>query len=161
MPAQLVILTDDVLVDGDQGVASTDAEFEALARLGHAGYAVAVICSRSAVEERGAGADPHTLQDLAQEAGGQVAAFFHRAPGDGGLADALADAARRWPADLGLVPCVAGNVTDLATIATCGGRPVSLGTHLAADGDLPDDCRHHPDLGAFVTALLDEQGTAS
>ncbi len=159
MPIRLVILTDDVLVNGDMGVAPGSAELEALARLGHAGYAVAVILTRpAAADANDIAPDPGALQGLAHDAGGQIAAFFHRIPGSHGLTEALDEVVRRWRTDLGQVPCVAGNAPDLASIAQSGGQPIALATHLATDTTPPPGCVHHPDLVAFVEALLDEPG---
>jgi hypothetical protein len=144
-------------VNGDTGAEPGTAELDALARLGHAGYAVALILARpSAADGNDSAPDPSALQRLAHDAGGQIAAFFHRVPGDQGLAAALDEVARRWRADLGQVPCIAGNVPDLITVATSGGQPVALTTHLATAASLPSGCFHHPDLMTFVDALLNE-----
>ena len=162
MPIRLVILTDDVLVNGDMGAAPDAAELEALARLGHAGYAVAVILGRpAAADGNDIAPDPSTLQGLAHDAGGQIAAFFHRITGSHGLTDALDEVARRWRTDLGQVPCVAGNSPDLAIIAQGSGQPIALATHLAMGTTPPPGCVLHPDLVAFVDALLDEPGSTA
>jgi len=147
MPARLVLLAADALTPGPDG-----AQLEPLARLGHAGYAVAVILP--AGEEV---SDPPALQALAAATDGQVGAFIHRAAHADGLADALAEVGRRWRVDPGQVTCVAATPADLSTIARHGSQAVALATHLPEDAPLPPGCRLHADLGALVDALLDPE----
>jgi hypothetical protein len=154
MTARLVLLAADALTPD-----STGAQLEPLARLGHAGYAVAVILPAGA-----GGADdasgPQALQSLAAATDGQVGAFIHRAAHAHGLADALAEVGRRWRIDPGQVTCVAATPADLAAIARHGSQAVALATHLSGDVPLPPGCRLHADLGALVDALLDPEAPA-
>jgi hypothetical protein len=153
MPVHLVLLAADALTPGPDG-----AQLEPLARLGHAGYAVAVILPAGAGGTAGEDASgPPALQALAAATDGQVGAFIHRAAHADGLADALAEVGRRWHIDPGQVTCVAATPADLEAIAHRGSQAVALATHFPGDTPLPPGCRLHADLGALVDALLDPE----
>lgn len=158
MPTRLVILAAEVLTPGQNGKPAGSGSLDAVARLGHAGYAVAVILQANPVA---AGAnEPLPLRALAAASDGQVAAFFQRAAHTGGLEAALAEAVRRWRTQLDQVHCVATDPTDLATIVRCGGRAATLATHLDPATELPAGCRLHADLAAFVDTLLEPEAPA-
>jgi hypothetical protein len=143
MPSRLVILAEEVLFQGGAGTPGR-ARFDALARLAHAGHPVAVILAGKTVDS----ATALELQRLAQDSGGQVVAFFHRADHrDDGLSGVLAQ-----------VHGVFSRPDDLACVIEHGAIPVALTDHLDARSALPSACRVHANLATFVDALIEEPG---
>jgi hypothetical protein len=151
MPSRLVILAEEVLFQGG-AEAPGRAGFDALARLTHAGHPVAVILAGNPTD----GATPLELQRLAQQAGGQLVAFFHRPRRGAGLASVLGEVTDRWRVDPAQLHGVFGRLDDLACVAACGATAVALTELLEPQADLPPKTWVHDDLTAFVDALLEE-----
>ena len=156
MPSRLVILAEEVLF---QGGAEADgrAWFDSLARLAHAGHPVAVILAGTTQDS----AAPRQLQQLAQDAGGQVVAFFHRARQDDDLAGLLDEVTARWRVDPAQVHGVFSRHEDLSGVCGYGATAVALADRLDADADPPAGCQVHADLAAFVDTLLEETGNGA
>jgi D-glycero-D-manno-heptose 1,7-bisphosphate phosphatase len=143
---------------------------DALARLTHAGFSVAVtvaLCGAASPKERHEqlAARQTVLQRLAGEAGGLIDAFFFcphaprqacdcRAPQPG----LYRQIAARWRIDLARVPCLAATAADLTAAAVAGGLPIEIGT-FPNSGERITDGTHpavdsYPDLGHCVDAVL-------
>ena len=156
MPAKLVILAEEVLFQGG-AEAPGRAGFDALARLAHAGYPVAVILAGNPAD----GSAPQELQRLAQQAGGQLVAFFHRPRRDDGLASVLTEVVERWRVEPAHLHGVFTRPDDLACVTAHGAIAVALTELLVSQADLPPEWRLHGDLTAFVDALLAEPDDAA
>jgi len=154
MPSRLVILAEEVLFQGGTGSPGR-ARFDVLARLAHAGHPVAVILAGKTVDR----ATALELQRLAQDSGGQVVAFFHRADHrDDGLSDVLVEITDRWRVDPAQVHGVFSRPDDLACVNDHGAVPVALNDHLDDRSALPSACQVHANLATFVDALIEEPG---
>lgn len=156
MPARLVILAEEVLFQGD-AEAPERAGFDALARLAHAGHPVAVILADTTTNSTAA----RQLQQLAHDAGGQVVAFFHRMPGDAGLADLLDEVTARWRVDPAQVHGVFSHPADLASVADYGATAVVLADRSDTQTGTTPVGQVHADLEAFVDALLEDADNAT
>jgi D-glycero-D-manno-heptose 1,7-bisphosphate phosphatase len=175
---KLIILDRDGVInhDSDQFIKAPDewrpipGSLEAIARLNHAGYRVVVATNQSGI---GRGLfDTATLiaihekmhKSLAQVGGRVDAIFFcpHTADADCDCrkprAGMLAEAGRRFHADLASVPCIGDGLRDLQAAEAVGGQPMLVltgkGEKTLREGSFPKNTVIFPDLAFAVSALL-------
>ena len=175
---KLIVLDRDGVInhDSDQFIKSPEewrpipGSLEAIARLNHAGYRVAVATNQSGVS-RGL-FDMATLNTIHEKmhralglVGGRIDALFYcphsadsqcecRKPKSGMLREIGA----RFGVDLANVPCIGDSLRDLAAAADVGGKPILVltgkGEQTLRKGDLPADTLIYPDLAFAASALL-------
>lgn len=175
---RLILLDRDGTInhDSDQYIKSPDewrpipGSLEAIARLNHAGYRVAVATNQSGI---GRGLfDMATLNAIHEKmhralahVGGRVDAIFycpHAADSScdcrkprGGL---LKEAGRRFNVDLAGVPVVGDALRDLQAAEAVGAQPMLVltgkGEKTLRDGDFPANTLIFPDLAFAASALL-------
>ena len=175
---KLIVLDRDGVInhDSDQFIKSPDewrpipGSLEAIARLNHAGYRVAVATNQSGVS-RGL-FDMATLNTIHEKmhralglVGGRIDALFYcphsadsqcecRKPKSGMLREIGA----RFGVDLANVPCIGDSLRDLAAAADVGAKPILVltgkGEQTLRKGDLPADTLIYPDLAFAASALL-------
>ncbi|WP_338114019.1 D-glycero-beta-D-manno-heptose 1,7-bisphosphate 7-phosphatase [Thiorhodococcus mannitoliphagus] len=148
---------------------------EAIVRLSHAGYRIAVASNQSGVA-RGLfkltelNAMHQHLRSLVSAQGGQIAmiAFCPHGPEAGcrcrkpapGLLEEIAD---RLGCSLDAVPFIGDSITDVRAARAAGASPWLLRTGkgertLASSTPELEDVRIYPDLSAAADALLKDQG---
>jgi D-glycero-D-manno-heptose 1,7-bisphosphate phosphatase len=176
--ARLIILDRDGVInhDSDQFIKSPDewrpipGSLEAIARLSHAGYRVAVCTNQSGI---GRGLfDMATLNAIHNKmhralslVGGRVdAVFFCPHTGDAKCEcrkpqpAMMLEAGRRFGADLTTVPCVGDGLRDLQAADTAGAQPILVltgkGEKTLRDGGFPPSTVIFPDLAFAASALL-------
>jgi len=176
--ARLVILDRDGVInhDSDQFIKSPEewhpipGSLEAIARLSHAGFRVAVCTNQSGI---GRGLfDMATLNAIHNRmhralalAGGRIDAVFFCPH----TADArcecrkpqpamLFEAGRRFGVDLAAVPSVGDSLRDLLAAEAAGARPILVltgkGEKTLRDGGFPKATAIYPDLAFATSALL-------
>ncbi|MEO8484997.1 MAG: D-glycero-beta-D-manno-heptose 1,7-bisphosphate 7-phosphatase [Betaproteobacteria bacterium] len=175
---RLIILDRDGVInhDSDQFIKTPDewrpipGSLEAIARLSHAGYRVAVCTNQSGI---GRGLfDMATLNAIHNRmhralalAGGRVDAVFfcpHTAEAHCECRKPhpamIIEAGRRFGADLSTVPCVGDSLRDLQAADAAGARPILVltgkGEKTLRDGGFPDRTVIYPDLAFTASALL-------
>ena len=176
--ARLVILDRDGVInaDSDQFIKSPDewraipGSLEAIARLNHAGYRIAVCTNQSGI---GRGLfDMATLnaihdkmhRQLAQVGGRIDAIFFCPHTGDAQCECRkpktlmLSEAGRRFGADLTQVPCIGDSLRDLEAAQSVGAQPMLVltgkGEKTLRIGNFPAHTVIFPDLAFAASALL-------
>ena len=176
--ARLIVLDRDGVInhDSDQFIKTPDewrpipGSLEAIARLSHAGYRVAVCTNQSGI---GRGLfDMATLNAIHNKmhralalVGGRVdAVFFCPHTGDAKCEcrkphpAMLLEAGRRFHADLGSVPCVGDSLRDLQAADAAGAKPILVltgkGEKTLREGDFPRNTVIFPDLAFTASALL-------
>ena len=176
--ARLVILDRDGVInaDSDQFIKSPDewraipGSLEAIARLNHAGYRIAVCTNQSGI---GRGLfDMATLnaihdkmhRQLAQVGGRIDAIFFCPHTGDAQCecrkpkTSMLSEAGRRVGADLTQVPCIGDSLRDLEAAQSVGAQPMLVltgkGEKTLRIGNFPAHTVIFPDLAFAASALL-------
>ena len=176
--ARLIVLDRDGVInhDSDQFIKSPDewrpipGSLEAIARLSHAGYRVAVCTNQSGI---GRGLfDMATLNAIHNKmhralslVGGRVdAVFFCPHTGDAKCEcrkpqpAMMLEAGRRFGADLTTVPCVGDGLRDLQAADTAGAQPILVltgkGEKTLRDGGFPPSTVIFPDLAFAASALL-------
>jgi len=176
--ARLVILDRDGVInhDSDQFIKSPEewrpipGSLEAIARLTHAGFRVAVCTNQSGI---GRGlfdmATLNAIHDKMHRAllqvGGRIDAVFFCPH----TADArcecrkprpamMIEAGRRFGVDLATVPCIGDSLRDLQAADAAGAQPVLVltgkGETTLRDGGFPKATMICPDLAFAVSALL-------
>ena len=175
---KLIVLDRDGVInhDSDQFIKSPDewrpipGSLEAIARLNHAGYRVAVATNQSGVS-RGL-FDMATLNAIHEKmhralglVGGRIDALFYcphsadsqcecRKP----KAGMLREIALRFGVDMRTVPCVGDSLRDLVAAAEVGAPPILVltgkGELTLRKGDLPANVAIYPDLAFAASALL-------
>ena len=176
--ARLIILDRDGVInhDSDLFIKTPDewrpipGSLEAIARLSHAGYRVAVCTNQSGI---GRGLfDMATLNAIHNRmhralslAGGRIDAVFFcphtadarcdcRKP----LPAMLIEAGRRFGADLATVPCIGDSLRDLQAAEAAGGQPMLVltgkGEKTLREGNFPASTAIFPDLAFAASALL-------
>ena len=176
--ARLIILDRDGVInhDSDQFIKTPDewrpipGSLEAIARLSHAGYRVAVCTNQSGI---GRGLfDMATLNAIHNKmhralslVGGRVdAVFFCPHTGDAKCEcrkpqpAMIVEAGRRFHADLAAVPCVGDSLRDLQAADAAGAQPILVltgkGEKTLRDGGFPPRTVIFPDLAFTASALL-------
>lgn len=176
--ARLVILDRDGVInhDSDQFIKSPEewrpiaGSLEAIARLSHAGYRVAVCTNQSGI---GRGlfdmATLNAIHDKMHRAltqvGGRVDAVFFCPHTADARCDCrkprpamLAEAGRRFRVDLATVPCVGDSLRDLEAAEAAGAQPMLVltgkGEKTLRDGGFPKATTIFPDLAFAASALL-------
>ncbi|MDQ2916411.1 MAG: D-glycero-beta-D-manno-heptose 1,7-bisphosphate 7-phosphatase [Casimicrobiaceae bacterium] len=175
---RLIVLDRDGVInhDSDQFVKSPDewrpipGSLEAIARLNHAGYRVAVATNQSGV---GRGlldfATLNAIHDKMHRAlaqvGGRIDAIFYcphtaesrcecRKP----KAGMLLEIGIRFNVDMAGVPCVGDGLRDLQAADTVGAQPMLVltgkGEKTLRDGGFPRNTVIFPDLAFVASALL-------
>jgi len=175
---KLIVLDRDGVInhDSDQFIKSPEewrpipGSLEAIARLNHAGYRVAVATNQSGIS-RGL-FDMATLNAIHEKmhralalVGGRVDALFYcphsadsqcecRKP----RAGMLREIALRFGVDMTSVPCVGDSLRDLVAAAEVGAPPILVltgkGELTLRKGDLPPNVAIYPDLAFAASALL-------
>jgi D-glycero-D-manno-heptose 1,7-bisphosphate phosphatase len=175
---KLIVLDRDGVInhDSDQFIKSPEewraipGSLEAIARLNHAGYRVAVATNQSGV---GRGLfDMGTLNAIHEklhrslaQVGGRIDAIFFcphtadsacecRKPKPG----LLREAGHRFGVDLAGVPIIGDGLRDLQAAEAVGGQPMLVltgkGERTLRDGSFPRNTLIFPDLAFAVSALL-------
>jgi D-glycero-D-manno-heptose 1,7-bisphosphate phosphatase len=178
---KLILLDRDGTInhDSDKYIKSPDewrpipGSLEAIARLNHAGYRVAVVTNQSGV---GRGLfDMGTLNAMHEkmhralaQVGGRVDAVFYcphtadsscdcRKP----RAGLLKEAGRRFNVDLAGVPMIGDGLRDLKAAESVGAQPMLVltgkGERTLRDGGFPKNTVIFPDLAFAVSALLSSE----
>lgn len=175
---KLIVLDRDGVInyDSDQFIKSPDewrpipGSLEAIARLNHAGYRVAVATNQSGIS-RGL-FDMATLNDIHEKmhralglVGGRIDALFYcphsadsqcecRKPRSG----MLREIAIRFGVDMADVPCIGDSLRDLVAAADVGAKPILVltgkGEQTLRKGGLPEGVLIYPDLAFAASALL-------
>ena len=176
--ARLVILDRDGVInhDSDQFIKSPEewrpipGSLEAIARLTHAGFRVAVCTNQSGI---GRGlfdmATLNAIHDKMHRAllqvGGRIDAVFFCPH----TADArcecrkprpamMIEAGRRFGVDLATVPCIGDSLRDLEAAEAAGGQPMLVltgkGEKTLREGGFPASTAIFPDLAFAASALL-------
>ena len=175
---KLIVLDRDGVInyDSDQFIKSPDewrpipGSLEAIARLNHAGYRVAVATNQSGIS-RGL-FDMATLNDIHEKmhralglVGGRIDALFYcphsadsqcecRKPRSG----MLREIAIRFGVDMADVPCIGDSLRDLVAAADVGAKPILVltgkGEQTLRKGELPEGVLIYPDLAFAASALL-------
>ena len=175
---RLILLDRDGTInhDSDQYIKSPDewrpipGSLEAIARLNHAGYRVAVATNQSGI---GRGlfdmATLNAIHDKMHRAlaqvGGRVDAVFYCPHAADSSCDCrkpraglLKEAGRRFNVDLAGVPVVGDALRDLAAAQAVGAQPMLVltgkGEKTLRDGEFPPNTLIFPDLAFAVSALL-------
>ena len=179
--ARLVILDRDGVInkDSDQFIKSPDewrpipGSLEAIARLSHAGYRVAVCTNQSGIG-RGLfdiatlNAIHNRMHRALSQVGGRVDAVFFCPH----TADArcecrkprpamLIEAGRRFGVDLAAVPSIGDSLRDLDAAEAAGAQPILVltgkGEKTLRDGGFPKATMIFPDLAFAASALLADE----
>jgi D-glycero-D-manno-heptose 1,7-bisphosphate phosphatase len=176
--ARLIVLDRDGVInhDSDQFIKTPDewrpipGSLEAIARLSHAGYRIAVCTNQSGI---GRGLfDMATLNAIHNKmhralalVGGRIDAVFFcphtgeakcecRKPKPG----MLVEAGRRFHADLSTVSCVGDGLRDLQAADAAGAKPILVltgkGEKTLREGGFPRSTVIFPDLAFTASALL-------
>jgi len=178
---KLIVLDRDGTInhDSDQFIKSPDewrpipGSLEAIARLNHAGYRVAVVTNQSGVS-RGL-FDMGTLNAMHEkmhralaQVGGRVDAVFYcphtadsscdcRKP----RAGLLKEAGRRFNVDLAGVPMIGDGLRDLEAAEAVAAQPMLVltgkGERTLREGGFPKNTVIFPDLAFAVSALLSSE----
>jgi len=176
--ARLIILDRDGVInhDSDQFIKTPDewrpipGSLEAIARLSHAGYRVAVCTNQSGIgrglfDMATLNAIHNRMHRALAQVGGRVDAVFFcphtsearcecRKP----LPAMLVEASRRFGADIAAVPCVGDSLRDLDAADAAGGQPILVltgkGEKTLRDGGFPPRTVIFPDLAFAASALL-------
>ena len=176
--ARLIILDRDGVInhDSDQFIKTPDewrpipGSLEAIARLSHAGYRVAVCTTQSGIgrglfDMATLNAIHNRMHRALAQVGGRVDAVFFcphtsearcecRKP----LPAMLVEASRRFGADIAAVPCVGDSLRDLDAADAAGGQPILVltgkGEKTLRDGGFPPRTVIFPDLAFAASALL-------
>lgn len=175
---RLILLDRDGTInhDSDQYIKSPDewrpipGSLEAIARLNHAGYRVAVATNQSGI---GRGlfdmATLNAIHDKMHRAlaqvGGRVDAIFYCPHAADSSCDCrkpraglLKEAGRRFNVDLAGVPVVGDALRDLRAAEAVGAQPMLVltgkGEKTLRDGDFPASTLIFPDLAFAASALL-------
>ena len=176
--ARLIVLDRDGVInhDSDQFIKTPDewrpipGSLEAIARLSHAGYRVAVCTNQSGIgrglfDMATLNAIHNRMHRALAQVGGRVDAVFFcphtsearcecRKP----LPAMLVEASRRFGADIAAVPCVGDSLRDLDAADAAGGQPILVltgkGEKTLRDGGFPPRTVIFPDLAFAASALL-------
>ncbi|QGU33284.1 D-glycero-beta-D-manno-heptose 1,7-bisphosphate 7-phosphatase [Thermochromatium tepidum] len=185
MTAQLLILDRDGVInqDSDDYIKSPDewvpipGSLEAIARLSHAGFRIAVATNQSGLARGLFGLETlnaihRRLRDRVESEGGRIEmiAFCPHGPNDGcncrkprpGL---LLEIAARFDVDLSAVPFIGDSLGDIQAARAAGARPWLVRT---GKGEHTLECLHeqgqdaalcdiliYPDLNAAASALIE------
>ena len=174
---KLIILDRDGTInhDSDEHIKSPEewkpikGSLEAIARLTHANYRIAVATNQSGIarglfDTRTLFAIHDTLLRALSPVGGRIDAFFFcphkaedRCPCRKPQPGMLLEVARRFNVSLDDVCMVGDAQRDLEAAAAAGAKPVLVltgkGTQTRAEGKLPPGTRIFPDLAAFAAHL--------
>jgi D-glycero-D-manno-heptose 1,7-bisphosphate phosphatase len=176
--ARLIILDRDGVInhDSDQFIKTPDewrpipGSLEAIARLSHAGFRVAVCTNQSGI---GRGLfDMATLNAIHNRmhralalAGGRIDAVFFCPHTSEARCECrkpqpamMLEASRRFGADVATVPCVGDSLRDLQAADAAGAQPILVltgkGESTLRDGGFPPRTVIFPDLAFAASALL-------
>ena len=176
--ARLIILDRDGVInhDSDQFIKTPDewhpipGSLEAIARLSHAGYRVAVCTNQSGIgrglfDMATLNAIHNRMHRALSQVGGRVdAVFFCPHTGEAKCEcrkpqpAMMIEAGRRFGADLAAVPCVGDSLRDLQAADAAGGQPILVltgkGEKTLREGGFPRSTVIFPDLAFTASALL-------
>jgi D-glycero-D-manno-heptose 1,7-bisphosphate phosphatase len=176
--ARLIILDRDGVInhDSDQFIKTPDewhpipGSLEAIARLSHAGFRVAVCTNQSGIgrglfDMATLNAIHNRMHRALSQVGGRVdAVFFCPHTGEAKCEcrkpqpAMMIEAGRRFGADLATVPCVGDSLRDLQAADAAGAQPILVltgkGEKTLRDGGFPRSTMIFPDLAFTASALL-------
>jgi D-glycero-D-manno-heptose 1,7-bisphosphate phosphatase len=176
--ARLIILDRDGVInhDSDQFIKAPDewrpipGSLEAIARLSHAGFRVAVCTNQSGIgrglfDMATLNAIHNRMHRALSQVGGRVDAVFfcpHTAEARCECRKPqpamLVEAGLRFGADLATVPCIGDGLRDLQAAEAAGGQPILVltgkGEKTLRDGGFPQRTVIFPDLAFAASALL-------
>ena len=176
--ARLIILDRDGVInhDSDQFIKAPDewhpipGSLEAIARLSHAGYRVAVCTNQSGIgrglfDMATLNAIHNRMHRALSQVGGRVdAVFFCPHTGEAKCEcrkpqpAMMIEAGRRFGADLAAVPCVGDSLRDLQAADAAGAQPILVltgkGEKTLREGGFPRSTVIFPDLAFTASALL-------
>ena len=177
-PVRLIVLDRDGTInhDSDQFIKSPDewrpipGSLEAIARLNHAGYRVAIATNQSGIGRGLFGmstlnAIHEKMHRALAQAGGRIDAIFYCPHSADATCDCrkpkpglLREVGRRFNVDMDGVPVIGDGLRDLQAADAIGGQPMLVltgkGEKTLRDGGFPKNTVIFPDLAFAVSALL-------